>query len=83
MNITFTVVRILLLLFLYDNEQFFFSSLLFISANSDGSMHITKPNGIMETRALCEQINRQTATEMQAIVHHTTGWYVHTNTHIY
>lgn len=33
-------------------------------------MHITKQNGI--TRALCEQINKQTATEMQAVVHHTT-----------
>lgn len=29
----------------------------------------------MEKRALCEQINKQTATEMQVIVHHTTGWY--------
>lgn len=30
----------------------------------------------METRALCEQINKQTATEMMAVVHYTTGWYV-------
>lgn len=39
-------------------------------------MHITKANGYMETRALCEQINHQTSTEMMAVVHHTTGWYV-------
>lgn len=29
----------------------------------------------METRALCEQINKNTATESQVIVHQTTGWY--------
>lgn len=40
---------------------------------NDGSMHIIKPNGYMETRALCEQINKQTATEMMAVVHYTTG----------
>lgn len=39
-------------------------------------MHITKSNGHMETRALCEQINKNTATETQVIVHQTTGWYV-------
>lgn len=37
-------------------------------------MHITKPSGYMETRALCEQINKQTQTEMMAVVHYTTGW---------
>lgn len=42
--------------------------------SSDGSMHITKSNGHMETRALCEQINKNTATETQVIVHQTTGW---------
>ncbi|TMW48468.1 hypothetical protein DOY81_006450, partial [Sarcophaga bullata] len=31
---------------------------------NDGSIHIIKPNGYMETRALCEQINKQTSTEM-------------------
>ncbi|KAL5284050.1 hypothetical protein ACFFRR_006368 [Megaselia abdita] len=40
---------------------------------NDGSMHIIKANGVMETRALCEQINKQTATEMMAVVQHTTG----------
>ncbi|XP_053692023.1 uncharacterized protein LOC128740494 isoform X2 [Sabethes cyaneus] len=40
---------------------------------SDGSLHIVKPSGYMEARALCEQINKQTATEMMAVVHHTTG----------
>ncbi|XP_028900344.2 uncharacterized protein LOC105218720 isoform X2 [Zeugodacus cucurbitae] len=40
---------------------------------NDGSVHIIKPNGFMETRALCEQINKQTATEMMAVVHYTTG----------
>ncbi|KAM7363609.1 argus isoform 3-T3 [Cochliomyia hominivorax] len=41
--------------------------------HSDGSIHIIKPNGYMETRALCEQINKQTATEMMSVVHYTTG----------
>lgn len=41
---------------------------------SDGSMHILKQTGYMETRALCEQINKQTTNEMQAVVHYTTGW---------
>ncbi|KAH8407965.1 hypothetical protein KR222_005861, partial [Zaprionus bogoriensis] len=41
--------------------------------SNDGSVHIIKPNGYMETRALCEQINKQTATEMMAVVHYTTG----------
>uniref|UniRef100_A0A336MFF1 CSON014129 protein n=1 Tax=Culicoides sonorensis TaxID=179676 RepID=A0A336MFF1_CULSO len=34
---------------------------------SDGSMHILKQSGYMETRALCEQINKQTEDEMQAV----------------
>ncbi|XP_036672800.3 uncharacterized protein aus isoform X4 [Drosophila suzukii] len=41
--------------------------------SNDGSVHIIKPNGYMETRALCEQINKQTPTEMMAVVHYTTG----------
>ena len=45
-----------------------------LMSRSDGSMQIKKPNGNMETRAFCEQINKQTATEMMAVVHHTTGW---------
>lgn len=39
-------------------------------------MHITRQSGAMETRALCEQINKQTPTEMMAVVHYTTGWWV-------
>lgn len=45
----------------------------YIFHQSDGSLHIVKPSGYMEARALCEQINKQTATEMMAVVHHTTG----------
>ncbi|KAL9900275.1 argus isoform 2-T2 [Glossina fuscipes fuscipes] len=41
--------------------------------SNDGSIHIIKPNGYMETRALCEQINKQTSTEMMSVVHYTTG----------
>ncbi|XP_058981430.1 uncharacterized protein LOC101897530 isoform X2 [Musca domestica] len=41
--------------------------------SNDGSIHIIKPNGYMDTRALCEQINKQTATEMMSVVHYTTG----------
>lgn len=37
-------------------------------------MHILKANGHMETRALCEQINKNAASETQVIVHQTTGW---------
>lgn len=47
---------------------------IYIVISSDGSMHILKPNGHMETRALCEQINKNAATETQVIVHQTTGW---------
>ncbi|XP_055618252.1 uncharacterized protein LOC129763325 isoform X2 [Toxorhynchites rutilus septentrionalis] len=45
----------------------------YIFHSSDGSLHIVRPSGYMEARALCEQINKQTATEMMAVVHHTTG----------
>jgi hypothetical protein len=45
-----------------------------MSAYSDGSMHIVKQNGYLETRFLCEQINKQTLTEMMAVVHYTSGW---------
>lgn len=41
---------------------------------SDGSMHIVKQNGYLETRVLCEQINKQTPNEMMAVVEKTTGW---------
>uniref|UniRef100_A0A2M4CSQ6 Uncharacterized protein n=1 Tax=Anopheles darlingi TaxID=43151 RepID=A0A2M4CSQ6_ANODA len=40
---------------------------------SDGSLHIKKPNGHTVARSLCEQINKQTASEMMAVVHHTMG----------
>ncbi|XP_063707345.1 uncharacterized protein LOC134836085 isoform X2 [Culicoides brevitarsis] len=45
----------------------------YVFHQSDGSMHILKQTGYMETRALCEQINKQTQDEMQAVVHYTTG----------
>ncbi|XP_055374625.1 uncharacterized protein LOC129607572 [Condylostylus longicornis] len=41
--------------------------------SSDGSMHITRPNGYTDTRAFCEQINKQTSNEMTAVVHFTSG----------
>lgn len=53
-----------------------FSSNCYPFIHSDGSMHILKANGHMETRALCEQINKQTSVESQVIAHQTTGWYV-------
>ncbi|CAH1730800.1 unnamed protein product [Chironomus riparius] len=40
---------------------------------NDGSMHIVKQNGYLETRVLCEQINKQTPNEMMAVVEKTTG----------
>ncbi|XP_058124306.1 uncharacterized protein LOC131265996 isoform X2 [Anopheles coustani] len=40
---------------------------------SDGSLHIKKPNGHTVARSLCEQINKQTASEMMVVVHHTMG----------
>ncbi|XP_031633309.1 uncharacterized protein LOC116347051 isoform X3 [Contarinia nasturtii] len=45
----------------------------YVYHQSDGSMHILKPNGHMETRAFCEQINKNALTETQVIVHQTTG----------
>ncbi|XP_055375141.1 uncharacterized protein LOC129607905 isoform X2 [Condylostylus longicornis] len=39
----------------------------------DGSLIIKRINSNYETRAFCEQINKQTSTEMMAVVHHTTG----------
>jgi hypothetical protein len=42
---------------------------------SDGSMHIVKQSGYLETRVLCEQINKQTPSEMMAVVEKTSGWY--------
>lgn len=38
-------------------------------------MHIVKSNGYLETRVLCEQINKQTPNEMMAVVEKTSGWY--------
>ncbi|XP_053676794.1 uncharacterized protein LOC128726968 [Anopheles nili] len=40
---------------------------------SDGSLHIKKPNGHTVARSLCEQINKQTSSEMMVVVHHTMG----------
>lgn len=40
---------------------------------SDGSLHIKKPNGHNVARSLCEQINKQTSSEMMVVVHHTMG----------
>jgi len=37
-------------------------------------MHIVKQNGYLETRVLCEQINKQTPVEMMAVVHQAMGW---------
>jgi hypothetical protein len=51
------------------------SSLSLSFPRSDGSMHIVKQNGYLETRVLCEQINKQTPTEMMAVVEKTSGWY--------
>lgn len=71
------------MIFLFFFLLFYYSVLIFFifciyvfnpSLNSDGSMHITKQSGLMETRALCEQINKQTSAEMQAVVHSTTRW---------
>lgn len=43
---------------------------------SEGSLHIMKSNNHLETRALCEQINKQTSTETELVVHQTSGWWV-------
>ncbi|CRK89434.1 CLUMA_CG003182, isoform B [Clunio marinus] len=48
-------------------------SLAYTFHQNDGSMHIVKQNGYLETRVLCEQINKQTAVEMMAVVHHAMG----------
>lgn len=38
-------------------------------------MLIVKQNGYLETRVLCEQINKQTPNEMMAVVEKTSGWW--------
>lgn len=45
---------------------------------NDGTIHITKekPTQRLESRAVCEQINKQTANETIMVVEQTTGWYV-------
>lgn len=43
---------------------------------NDGTIHITKekPTQRLESRAVCEQINKQTANETIMVVETTTGW---------
>lgn len=45
---------------------------------NDGTIHITRerPTLRLESRAVCEQINKQTANETIMVVEQTTGWYV-------
>jgi type IV secretory pathway VirD2 relaxase len=44
---------------------------------NDGTIHITKekPTQRLESRAVCEQINKQTVNETMMVVEQTTGWY--------
>jgi hypothetical protein len=66
---------------MYNNmpKHCFFSLHTHMKISSDGSMHIVKQNGYLETRVLCEQINKQTPNEMMAVVEKTTGWYEKVN----
>lgn len=43
---------------------------------NDGTIHITKekPTSYLESRAVCEQINKQTQNETMMVVEQTTGW---------
>ena len=68
-----------------DSSQYcnfpFFSLLSFpihLGNRNDGTIHITKekPTQRLESRAVCEQINKQTANETIMVVEQTTGWYV-------
>jgi hypothetical protein len=45
-------------------------------SRNDGTIHITKekPTQRLESRAVCEQINKQTANETIMVVEQTTGW---------
>lgn len=54
-------------------------SFLLEKCRPDGTIHITKekPTQRLESRAVCEQINKQTANETIMVVEQTTGWYVH------
>lgn len=51
--------------------------LFFWPNRNDGTIHITreKPSQRLESRAVCEQINKQTANETMMVVEQTTGWY--------
>lgn len=51
---------------------------IFLLCRNDGTIHITKekPTQRLESRAVCEQINKQTANETIMVVEQTTGWYV-------
>lgn len=51
--------------------------LFFWPNRNDGTIHITKekPTQRLESRAVCEQINKQTANETMMVVEQTTGWY--------
>lgn len=55
-----------------------FSNFPLISHRNDGTIHITKekPQSRLESRAVCEQINKQTANETIMVVEQTTGWWV-------
>lgn len=59
---------------LHPEKKTFYSQFQLSHSHSDGSMHIVKQNGYLETRVLCEQINKQTPDEMMAVVEKTTGW---------
>jgi type IV secretory pathway VirD2 relaxase len=57
---------------------FNFSLTPFLPNNrNDGTIHITKekPTQRLESRAVCEQINKQTVNETMMVVEQTTGWY--------
>lgn len=58
--------------------QLLILNLFFLPLRNDGTIHITKekPTQRLESRAVCEQINKQTANETIMVVEQTTGWYV-------
>lgn len=61
----------------------FFTKQLVSWNRNDGTIHITKekPTQRLESRAVCEQINKKTANETIMVVEQTTGWYVTSRKH--
>lgn len=64
-------------IYIFNFSLFFLPSIWSETNRNDGTIHITKekPTQRLESRAVCEQINKQTVNETMMVVEQTTGWY--------